>query len=289
MTASPQLLATCWTTSGAAAPTGDLRVSPFSVEARITAAAADGWQGFGLVHADLEEFTRTRPITDLRLMLSDNGIEHLELELIENWWAEGPEREASDRVRRDIFAAAEAIGVNTVKVGPDTTAPAEPAQFAESFAALAAEAAEHGTRVALEFLPWAGYMNDLQRGIDLVTDVAHPAGGLCIDIWHVARPHTDYRVIAESMPADYLFAVELNDGAAEPIGTLAEDTVHRRLLPGEGAFEVPAYIRAVQTAGFEGPWGVEMLSDRHRSLTLEQGLREARESALDCFAAAERL
>lgn len=283
MTTSPRLLATCWTTSGAAAPTGDIRVSPFPVEERIAAAAAAGWQGFGLVHADLEEFTRTRPITDLRRMLDDHGITHLELELIENWWATGAEREASDRVRRDIFAAAEAIGVATVKVGPDTATPAHPVQFAESFATLAAEAAEHGTRVALEFLPWAGYMNDLQRGIDLVTKVAHPAGGLCIDIWHVARPGTDYRLIAEAMPAEYLFAVELNDGAQEVIGTLAEDTVHRRLLPGDGDFRVAEFIRAVQQAGFDGPWGVEMLSDRHRTLPLTQALDEAKRAALRCF------
>lgn len=281
----PRLLATCWTTSGVASPTGDIRVSPIPLEQRIAAAADDGWQGFGLVHADLEAFARTRPVTDLRRILDDHGIEHLELELIENWWAEGPERQASDRVRRDIFQAAAAIGVATVKVGPDTDTPAEPGRFAEAFASLAEDAAEHGTRVALEFLPWAGYMNELQRGIDLVTDIAHPAAGLCIDIWHVARPRTDYRVIAESMPAEFLFAVELNDGAEQVVGTLAEDTVHRRLLPGEGSFDVPAFIQAVQATGFEGPWGVEMLSDRHRGLPLEQGLAEARAAALACFPA----
>lgn len=288
MTADPRLLATCWTTAGTAKPLPGADRSPISVEARIAAAAADGWSGFGLVHADLMEFQRTRPLADLRRLLDDHGIEQLELELIENWWVEGETRAASDSTRRDILSAAEALGAKTVKIGPDTTAPADPDRFAESFDALAAEAAEHGTRVALEFLPWAGYMRDLRAGIDLVTQVANPAGGLCLDIWHIARPHTDYALIAESMPSEYLFAVELNDAAPEPIGTLFEDTVHRRLLPGEGSFDVPAFIDAVRATGFDGMWGVEMLSDRHRTLPLPQALAEAREATLACFAEADR-
>jgi sugar phosphate isomerase/epimerase len=95
-------------------------------------------------------------------------------------------------------------------------------------------------------------------------------------------------VLADALPADYLFAVELNDAAAEPIGTLFEDTVHRRLLPGEGSFDVPAFINAVRATGFAGAWGVEILSDRHRSLPLPQALAEAREATRACFAEADR-
>jgi sugar phosphate isomerase/epimerase len=283
----PRLLATCWTTAGAASPSGPLTRSPFTVADRIAAAAADGWSGFGLVHADLVEFRRTRPLGELRRLLDDHGVEHLELELIEDWWTDGERRTASDRVRRDVFDAAEAAGAATVKVGPDTSAPADPDRLAESFATLAAEAAEHGTRVALEFLPFAGTLRDLRAGIDLVTRVGHPAGGLCLDVWHVARPGTDYALIAESLPGEHLFAVELDDAAAEPVGTLFEDTVQRRLLPGQGSFDVPAFIAAVRATGFDGPWGVEMLSDRHRGLPLPQALREAREAALACFAEAD--
>ncbi|MFV0435349.1 MAG: sugar phosphate isomerase/epimerase family protein [Leucobacter sp.] len=294
MNPAPRLLATCWTTSGAAKPTGPT-VSPFSVRDRIAAVAADGWSGFGLVHADLVAFTREHPLADLRRMLDDHGIEQLELELIGDWWAEGERRAAADRVRRDIFEAAEVLGAKTVKAGPDTEGPApDPARLAASFDALATEAAEHGTRIALEFLPFAGRLCDLRAGIDLVTQVANPAGGLCLDIWHVARPRTDYRLIAEvlhsdTLPSDYIFAVELNDGAAEPVGTLFEDTVHRRLLPGSGSFDVPAFINAVRDAGYDGMWGVEMLSDRHRTLPLPEALREAREATLACFAEADRL
>lgn len=289
MTPEPRLLATCWTTAGAAKPGGDPQRSPFPVADRIAAAAAGGWAGFGLVHADLVEFRRTRPLSDLRRLLDEHGIAQLELELIEDWWADDERRPAASRVRRDLLEAAEILGAKTVKVAPETSGrPVDPERFADRFDALATEAGEHGTRVALEFLPFATRIDTLEAGIELVTGVGNPAGGLCVDIWHVARPGTDYAVIADALPGEYLFAVELNDAAPEPIGSLFDDTVHRRLLPGDGSFDVPTFIDAVRATGFDGMWGVEILSDRHRSLPLQQALAEAREATLACFAEADR-
>ena len=289
MTTAPSLLATCWTTAGTALPLAGQSLSPIPVAERIAATAAGGWQGFGLVHADLEAFLVDHTLADLRLMLADNGITHVELELIEHWWASDERRPESDRVRRELFAAAEALGAQTIKVGPETGGhPVDPTTFAEAFDALATEAAAHGTRIAYEFLPFATHGPSLEAGIELVTQVANPAGGLCIDIWHVARPGTDYAVIAESLPGEYVFSVELNDAAPETIGTLFEDTIHRRLLPGDGSFDVPAFINAVRATGFDGPWGVEILSDHHRTLPLTEGLAAAREATLACFAEADR-
>ncbi|TDP93303.1 sugar phosphate isomerase/epimerase [Leucobacter luti] len=289
MTTPPQLMATCWTTAGTAMPGPGTGRSPLRLKDRIAAAAAGGWRGFGVVHSDLAAYLERGTLTELRGILADHGITQLELELIEDWWTEDERRPESDRIRRELLTAAEALGAQTIKIGPETSSRAvDPDRFAASFDALATEAAEHGTRVAFEFLPFASYGDSLKAGIDLVTQVANPAGGLCVDIWHVARPGTDYTMIAESLPSEYLFSVELNDAAAAPIGTLFEDTVQRRLLPGTGSFDVPAFINAVRAAGFTGMWGVEMLSDRHRSLPLERGLAEAREATLACFAEANR-
>lgn len=116
-------MATCWTTAGAASPAGPIFESPFTLEQRVSAAAADGWSGFGLVYADLMAFQKNGSLADLRRMLDDNGIEQLELELIENWWADDGRTETGTRVRQDIFTAAEALGAKTVKVGPDLDGP----------------------------------------------------------------------------------------------------------------------------------------------------------------------
>jgi len=44
------------------------------------------------------------------------------------------------------------------------------------------------------------------------------------------------------------------------IGTLFEDTVDRRLFCGEGAFDLTGLGQVLRDLGFDGPWGVEILS-----------------------------
>jgi sugar phosphate isomerase/epimerase len=73
--------------------------------------------------------------------------------------------------------------------------------------------------------------------------------------------------------------VELNDADPEVVGTLFEDTVHRRRYCGEGSFDLTGIITALRTAGWAGPWGVEILSVEHRALPVRQALSRAAESA----------
>jgi sugar phosphate isomerase/epimerase len=269
-----RLLATCWTTAGAANPLpGDQR-SPIPVRERVEAAAAAGFQGLGLLHADLMPALDQHGVRGLRALLDDHGIVDLELELITAWWATGPAREQSDRVRGELLVAAEALGARHIKVAPDVTdGPWERDRWVAEFAALAAQASEAGTRVGLEFLPWSN-IKTVQDGLDLVRAAGHPAGGLIIDVWHTERAHTPPADLAE-VPLEYIVGVELNDADAERIGTLFEDTVHRRRLCGEGSFDLPAIITALRTAGWHGPWGVEILSDQHRETPLRQAVADA--------------
>ena len=100
------LLATCWTTAGDAAPLrGDER-SPVPLRERIEAAAVAGFRGMGLLHQDLVAAERGHGMAGIRSMLEDNGLIHLELELLTNWWTDGPLRRESDRVRRGLLSAA---------------------------------------------------------------------------------------------------------------------------------------------------------------------------------------
>ncbi|MGI3201002.1 sugar phosphate isomerase/epimerase family protein [Streptomyces sp. GLT-R25] len=150
---------------------------------------------------------------------------------------------------------------------------------AEEFAALAAQADGVGARLAIEFLPWSN-LKTVHDGLRLVETAGHPAGGLIIDVWHTERAHTPPADLA-SVPASRIVGVELNDADSEVIGTLFEDTVRRRRLCGEGSFDLTGIISALRTAGWTGPWGVEILSDAHRALPV----REAAEAAYRTAAA----
>jgi hypothetical protein len=41
----------------------------------------------------------------------------------------------------------------------------------------------------------------------------------------------------------------------------------------------------MKSIGFDGPWGVEILSDEHRALPVAEALRLAQATALACFPA----
>jgi sugar phosphate isomerase/epimerase len=77
-----------------------------------------------------------------------------------------------------------------------------------------------------------------------------------------------------------IFGVELDDAAAVVVGNLFEDTLNHRLLCGEGSFDLPGLVAALRGLGFDGPWGVEILSSSFRRLPVAQAVKMAAESAL---------
>lgn len=279
------LLATCWTTAGDTGPHRDEPASPLPLRERIEAASAAGFRGFGLLHGDLVAAGERYGLPAVRSMLQDNGIDHLELEFLTDWWAEGPRRQASDTVRRTLLTAAETLGARHLKIGPDVTdAPWDADNWAREFAQLCSEAEDAGTRVGLEFLPWSN-IKTVHDGLHLVQQAEHPAGGLIVDVWHTERAATPPADLA-TLPPERIVGVELSDAGPQIEGTLFEDTAHRRLLCGHGSFDLQGIIRALRTAGFTGPWGVEILSAEHRALPVSEAADAAFRTAAEQLASA---
>jgi sugar phosphate isomerase/epimerase len=281
----PNILASCWTTAGDAGPmTGDER-SPFAVQDRIAAAARAGYTGFGIVHADLVEAEREIGYRALAQLFRDNGIEHVEVEMLNGWYASGETRPASDQVREDLLRAAAELGARHIKIGGDVSAdPVEWGKFVSEFAILCQQAQEAGTRIAFEPMPF-GNVADLVTARRLIDEAGHPAGGLILDLWHMARRGVSNDQIA-ALDSRYLFAVELDDADDQVVGTLLEDTLLRRRLCGEGDQDVSGFIRAIRSAGFDGPWGVEILSAEFRKLGLQTQVTSSFQTTAAALAAA---
>ena len=275
-----ELMATCWSSAGdAASDRADLR-SPLPLRRRVEAASAAGFTGFGLLSDDLPAAVATYGYAGIRSMLADNGIVHLELESIPYWWDTGAHRAESDRVRHLLLEAAGALHPRHLKVTPDgDDAPWDRGVWAARFAELAAQAQDVGARRGIEFFPWSN-IGSLREGLRLVEDAGHEAGGVIIDTWHIARAGTPASDLA-SVPLHRIIGVELDDADEEVFGTLFEDTVHRRRYCGEGSFDLTGMVAALRTAGWTGPWGVEILSDEHRSVPVEAALARAADSARD--------
>ena len=277
-TTPDELMATCWSSAGdAASDRADLR-SPLPLRRRVEAAAGAGFTGFGLLSDDLPAAVAEYGYAGIRAMLADHGIVHLELESIPWWWDDGAHREESDRVRRLLLDAAEELHPRHLKVTPDgDNAPWDRAVWATRFAELAGQAQDVGARLGIEFFPWSN-VSSLAEGLRLVEEAGHDNGGVIIDAWHVARANTPASDLA-TVPLHRIIGVELNDADERVIGTLFEDTVHRRRYCGEGSFDLTGMVAALRTAGWAGPWGVEILSDEHRALPVEAALARAADTA----------
>jgi sugar phosphate isomerase/epimerase len=118
-------------------------------------------------------------------------------------------------------------------------------------------------------MPFDVNVNTLDAALTLVTNAAPDNGGLAIDTWHMSKlgiaPDELRRI-----PPRYLTWVELSDGQFEDMDDPIDETINHRRLPGDGEFEIPAYVDVCSEIGYEGPWGVEVLSAALRSLPIEE-------------------
>ena len=281
-TPAPELVASCWTSAGSVAPLENPETSPVPIADRIEAIAATGWSGFGLAHDDLAAARATLGFPALRGLIDGAGLRYVEVELLTDWWDE----DLAPRWRPQfdlLLDAAETLGARFIKVGTAMGDPLNNLDFlVEPLRRLTAEAALRGTRIALEPMPFS-MVGSVPVAADLMRKVDMPGCGLVVDYWHVFRAGTTLDELSASLTADQIFGVELNDAAAEVRGTLFEDTRDNRRLCGQGDQDVTGFIQALESLGFKGPWGVEILSDEHRALPVKEALRVAHATALACF------
>ena len=263
-----ELLASYWTIAGGAQPHTDKEYSPFDFEDRVAAAARAGFKGVGIWHADLEHVLKTRSLKEMKRILDDNGMKHVELEFLKDWFLEGERKKQSDIEKEKLFAAAEALNAKHVKVGDFFREKCEMARLIEAFAALCADAAEHGITIGFELMPFA-MIDTLVDALTMVEGAGAKNGGIILDAWHVVKLGISYKEVAR-IPARYLISVELNDGTLKAPWDLHEDTINHRRLCGEGEFDVKGFIASVRKAGYTGPFGIEVLSEELRRKPLEE-------------------
>ena len=276
----PQLVATAWSSAGNVSPMDSPATSPVPIGERITAIADAGFCGFGLIADDLIAIREDIGFEALRDMISEAGLVHTEIELLERWWIPRGKPGHTYDVRELLFEAADVLAPVQIKIGSENgPATANPLALAGPLYELAEQAAVHGTRIAIETMPFSA-ISTVPMGAEIVTAAAHPAAGLLVDAWHVFRADTSLDQLRTALQPEMIFGVELDDAAPEVIGTLFEDTVDRRLFCGEGVFDLIGLVQVLRDLGFDGPWGVEILSTSYRVLPVDQALKQAADTAL---------
>ena len=205
---------------------------------------------------------------DLRSMLDDHGLVVAELDPAW-WWLPGASdvhidpRHDTEEVFRfgeaDLFAMADAVGARSLNAVDVFGGSWDVDAAAEAFAGLCRRAAEHGLSIQLEWLPWSK-IPDLAIALEVVQKAGAPNGGINVDAWHAVRSGTGLAELA-GVPGDLILGIQLDDGPAEAEADLVEATLHHRLLPGEGEFDLVGLVRALDATGTTAPLGVEVFDD----------------------------
>lgn len=273
------ILGSYWTLAVGADPLGDQRCR-HDFRRRVEVAAQAGFTGMGFWHADLLELRRTWSFQDMKRILNDHGIVHIEVEWLLDWFCTDGRRKTSDETRALLFDAAEGLGARHMKIGDLGNDCAQLPQLTEEFAALCREAAERGVVVLFEMLPAAfSKAPSLDAVLAVCRDAGAKNGGIMLDNLHLQRtgttPEDMVRKIGRWPPGAIPLGVEINDGYLATPVKFEDSVVNKRLLPGDGEFDIGAFLQAVWTVGFDGPIGVEVLNEYIRKWPLETAATES--------------
>ena len=110
MNTQVDLLASYWTLAVGAVPHTGPEHSSVDFRVRVEEAGKAGFTGMGIWHADLEYSLRRYSLADMKKILTDYGIHHVELEFLTGWFNDGAEKVQSDKTKRLLFESAAALG-----------------------------------------------------------------------------------------------------------------------------------------------------------------------------------
>ena len=133
-------------------------------------------------------------------------------------------------------------------------------------------------RICYEALAWSTFVNPYEQSWDVVRMADHPALGLCIDSFHILSRGSDPAGIRD-IPGEKLFFLQLADAPSMDMDLL-QWSRHYRLFPGQGAFDLKAFLGHVLAAGYTGPLSLEVFNDVFRQSDPTRSAVDAHRSLL---------
>jgi 3-dehydroshikimate dehydratase len=230
-----------------------------TLDEKLHAAAAAGFDGVELFEPDLIASPRTP--AEVRELLAELG---LTLDLYQPF--RDFEGAAPDFARAEAkLALMQELGAELLLVCSNVSDAARPddALAAAQLGELAERAQARGLRVAYEALAWGRHVNTYEHAWRIVERAGHPALGTCLDSFHVLSRGSDPAGIRD-IPGEKLFFLQLADAPRLAMDVL-QWSRHHRCFPGQGGFDLAAFVGHVLAAGYEGPLSLEVFNDLFRA------------------------
>lgn len=136
-------------------------------------------------------------------------------------------------------------------------------RLAGDFTELGERAAKRNMRVGFEALAWGRHTWDYRDAWEIVRRANHPNVGTVLDTFHIQARSLDLSVI-RTIPKDRLFLVQVADAPKLQMDYLSWSR-HWRCLPGQGDFDLVAFMDALSATGYDGYLSLEIFNDRFRA------------------------
>ncbi|GAB2993513.1 TIM barrel protein [Amycolatopsis acidiphila] len=234
-----------------------------TLEDKLAAAAAAGFDGIEMFENDL--VVSPHAPAEIRRRCADLGLSIDLYQPFRDFEAVPPDVLAANlrRAERKFDVMAE-LGADMMlvcsSVSPDAVDDDDLA--AEQLHLLADRAAARGMRIAYEALAWGRFVDTFDHSWRIVRRGDHPALGLCLDSFHVLSRGTDTAAI-RTIPGEKVFFLQLADAPRLHMDVL-QWSRHHRLFPGQGAFDLAAFVGHVLSTGYAGPLSLEVFNDVFR-------------------------
>jgi len=240
-----------------------------------------GFSGLSLMPGDIWSLEAAgMPAADIRARIEDHGLAIMEIDCTACWLPS--HHSASDSIPmaallrsltpERVIETAARIGAPSVTVVEMMGVAPSLDEAAGAFAYLCDLAAGHGLNAHIEFLPFGG-IPDLAAAWAIIQAAGRPNGGLTLDSWHFFRSGSSLDLLA-AIPGHRIHTVQINDAPALPSNDLLHETMHGRLLPGEGELDLVGFLHTLDATGCTAPISVEIFSANTASQPMADAIHD---------------
>ena len=245
-----------------------------SLEDDVGLCKAYGFDGLEMQTILMDKYMFTHSLDDLHDLFKNSGIKALPVNAFTDFNIQSGE----NRKRLQyLCGCAQAAGAEALILVP-ALQNISLEQTVEAIGGYAATAAEHGVRLALEFLGFAeSSVKSLEEAIFVADQV--PDLKLVLDCAHIMGGITDLSSILKLRP-ERIEAVHINDLRRKPPGGYSDSD---RVWPGDGDMGLSEIFENLKVIGYEGIVSVELFNEEYWEWPTEEIYRTAMGKAAAFF------
>src|SRR3954469_9669486 len=250
-----------------------------TLEEKLAAAARAGFDGIELFELDL--LGAPLPPAEVRARAEALGLTIDLYQPFRDYEAVPPEQLAPNLRRAEHkLDVMEALGAPMMLVCSNVSPAAidDDALAAAQLRELADRAGARGLRIAYEALAWGTHVSEFDDAWRIVEAAGHPSLGTCLDSFHILSRGADPAGI-RAIPGEKVFYLQLAD-APHLVMDVLQWSRHYRCFPGQGGFDLPAFVQHVLATGYAGPLSLEVFNDVFRQADPDRMAVDAMRSLL---------